>query len=198
MRVAANFSTGHELLESYWGFLSGGGLFLPNQPELKEGDEVHLDVAMRGRHYALRARMVQRSAARSGEVMALAFTRGGLHASMLADAWSDAHGAAPRTFHRLAPQQAARVSVLSGKEATIAFVLDISYGGLCLFSDVEDAYPVDHPVMIDAGEGLVPARVRWVDGHRIGLEFEHVTRDSWKVTTRLMTLCVVQPLNSRE
>jgi hypothetical protein len=198
MRIAATFASGTDVLESYWGFLTGGGLFLPDQPDLKEGQEVNLDIAMRGRRYALRARLVHRSQAGSGEVMALAFARGGLQSSLLADAWSDAHGVPPRTFHRLAPHQSAHLKLLAAGQSRSADVIDISYGGLCLFAEEADHYRAGDAVLIDGGDGLVPARVRWTEGRRVGLEFEHVSRDSWRVTSRLMTMCVVRPLNSRD
>lgn len=168
--VRVQFASGREVLNSYWGFLRDGGLVLAEAGDVREGDDVVLDVQIESlkRSYQLAARVVKRAA--DGLRTFVAFAAGQEQEVMLNAAWADSH-AVPQRKHR---RYAAGSSVLYGGAAHepkhAGRILDVSPGGCRLRgTHLLDA---GAPIRVVAGGLELEGQVRWTAGGReMGVQF---------------------------
>ncbi|HLU66711.1 MAG TPA: PilZ domain-containing protein [Kofleriaceae bacterium] len=173
--LAVRFESGKDVLNAYWGYLSDGGLVIPDDDELAVGEPVSLSVliASASASYSLSGRVVRRDQAAGRAV--IAFSPGQPHDMLLTQALADADKVPARRSRRFRVDVAARVrDAREAGEASPARLIDVSDHGCCVQLD-EKAGPDDlatgTPVAIDAGSLSVAGQVVWTRGRERGVSF---------------------------
>lgn len=172
--VEVRFASGKEVLGAYWGYLSDGGLVIPDEGGLAVGDAVSLSVRITSASasYALAGRVVRRDPAARRAV--IAFAPGQPHDMLLTQALADADNVPARRARRFRVELEASVRDRSnGAEEEPARLLDVSELGCCMQLPVAD---VDHmtvgtPVEIAAEPFRVAGRVVWTRRDERGVAF---------------------------
>ena len=173
--VAVRFGTAADVLDSYWGFLSHGGLVLRNDHGLTEGEPVHLEVTIESSSTQVRLRgQVVRGPAGDPRRAVIAFDPGQPQDQLLTAAWAEVENV-PARRHRRFPLDGA-MRLLDGRGREIlepkGKVVNLSAGGICLRTGAPLAIAQGARVTISGESGtLLPALVRWISGTEIGLEF---------------------------
>jgi hypothetical protein len=170
--IQVHFSSGREVLNSYWGFLKNGGLVLADPRDLVEGDDVLLDVKIKSlkRSYKLQAKVVKR--APDGQRAFVAFDAGQDQDMMLNAAWADSHEV-PQRKHRRYPTGNKVLYSNNGQPTSThaGQILDVSPGGCRLRGP--HLYPVGAHVRVIAMGIELDGHVRWTAGGReMGIEFQ--------------------------
>jgi Tfp pilus assembly protein PilZ len=173
--VSVQFSSGREVLSSYWGFLDNGGLVLARD-DLREGDRVLLDVRIKSlkKSYRIEGHVVRR--ADHGDRAFVAFKERAQQDLMLNAAWADTHDVPQRKHRR---QQVttpfendvryARVGD-GGSASTRGQLLDVSPGGCRLRGDA--VFAVGTRILILTDASRLEGQVRWTTpGNEMGIEF---------------------------
>jgi hypothetical protein len=177
------FSSGREVLSSYWGFLDNGGLVLKDEG-LREGDSVLLDVRIKSlkASYRLEAHVVRRSSP-DGRAF-VAFKERAQQDLMLNAAWADTHDVPQRKHRRLPVARAMQREVRYGRAergsastsspgiSTIVEgqLLDVSPGGCRLRGSA--VFPVGTKIRLHVEGGALEGQVRWATpGREMGVEF---------------------------
>jgi hypothetical protein len=174
--VSVQFSSGREVLKSYWGFLENGGLVLRGH-DLAEGDAVVLDVRIKSlkQSYKLAARVVRR--AREDGCAFVAFNQGEKQDLMLNAAWADTHDVPQRKHRRVTvadpfyrPVEYSRTDAIDSRGK--GQVLDVSPGGCRLRGDL--MLPVGTRVRVYTDRAPLDGQIRWTTpGCEMGVEFTH-------------------------
>ena len=107
--LEVRFETGREVLNAYWGYLSDGGLIIPDQGLLAVGDPVALSVRIESSRatYALSGKVVRCDAATGRAV--IAFSPGEPQDMLLTQALADAEHVPARRARRFRVTLDARV-----------------------------------------------------------------------------------------
>ena len=166
-KVTVSFPSGKEVLGSYWGFLSRGGLVLRSDElgQIAVGEHVDLDIKVRSlkRGYATQPQVVQQS----DKGTYVLFDRGD-HQEMLNAAWADSNDVPQRKHIRFSFETP--VTLSSGGKMVEGRVLDVSSGGCRLRSGAE--LRVGQEVNLRVHDLELAGRVRWVTpAHEVGIEF---------------------------
>lgn len=177
--VTVHFSSGRDLLRSYWGLLANGGLVLDDPRGIREGESVTLDVTIvsTGETFQLRGKVVRTPHDPEGaERSVIAFDPGEPHDLLLDAAWAESEHTPARRQRRFPMDVDIRFhSPQAGDSELSGRLLNLSFGGCCL----RVSRPTD-PTKISVGEPLtlissrsrVPGVVRWSEGSCRGIEFE--------------------------
>jgi hypothetical protein len=174
-RVEVTFPTGADVLGSYWGSLSHGGLVLPGL-SVKLGTPITIIVMIESsaQMMELTGRVVQHSGrASTGECTYVAFDEHAPHGQFLDLAWADSGGTQPRQHVRKPVFRVVSVSV--GDVAPIAAKLvNVSDGGCCVqVRNADDmVIATGDPVVVSAAGGPARGRVRWRSGMDLGVQFD--------------------------
>lgn len=167
------FQSGRDVLNAYWGYLSDGGLIIPDQG-LAVGEPVSLSVRIESSSasYSLAGKVVRCD---SGAGMAvIAFSPGQPQDMLLTDALSDADKVPARRARRFRVHLEARVrDSRNGADPTEARLVDVSEYGCCfrLQDAASGAFAVGTPVEIAAPDFAVTGRVVWTRHTERGVAF---------------------------
>ncbi len=171
--LEVRFETGREVLNAYWGYLSDGGLIIPDQGQLMVGDPVSLSVRIESSHscYSLSGRVVRRDVAAGRAV--IAFSPGEPQDMLLTQALADAEHVPARRARRFRVALDARVVAANGAGQIEAHLVDLSEFGCCFrLDDPGSAHlPVGTPVEIAAPDFEVGGRVVWTRHTERGVAF---------------------------
>jgi hypothetical protein len=160
------------VLTAYWGFLSSGGLVIPDEDSFDEGQPVSVNVhiASQKAEYALFGRIVRRQTASRRAV--IAFDPGEPHDMLLTAALSETDDVPARRHPRHAT--AARVQLTNGAGAVEAQLLDISAAGCCVrvHGGADGAFVVGDHVHLSCNGVEASGTVVWAHGHDRGVSFD--------------------------
>lgn len=182
--VAVTYSTGGEVLNAYWGFLSHGGLILEDGEHLREGEAVALDVTIESsqQQYRLLGHVVRGQHDGASERTIVAFAPGDEQEMLLSAAWAETDNVPPRKHPRIAADVQVRIRYSIGAdEVSPARLLNISLGGCCLrlsgpFRDLQVASSKHVFVLGDRFEAR--GIVRWARASILGIQFDDSSEES--------------------
>jgi len=173
--LEVRFETGREVLNAYWGYLSDGGLIIPDQGQLAVGDPVSLHVRIESSRstYSLAGKVVRRDLAAGRAV--IAFSPGEPQDMLLTQALADAEQVPARRSRRFRVTLGARVlDASNGTDPLAAELVDLSEFGCCFRLEDDEAHeklPVGTPVEISADDFVVGGRVVWTRHTERGVTF---------------------------
>lgn len=186
--IAVRFASGLDVLNSYWGYLSDGGLVVdPSIPgavdeELEVGDPVELSIAIASSKasYQLRGKVVRRRD--HGDVV-IAFDPGQPHDLLLSEALAETDNVPARRHRRYAIDLEAFVVKCSGADEAQAAastprlksrLVNISREGCCVHLGESDRgqISVGTPIAIDAGDITAQGQVVWQRNLERGVRFD--------------------------
>lgn len=185
-QVNVKFGSGEEVLNAYWGFLSDGGLVIPDQDDFDEGQAVRLciHIASLSQQYDLGGRVVRRQA---GDRQAIvAFDHGEPHDMLLTAALSETDDVPARRYQRYAVSLPAEVR--GGAEDAHGQLIDVSAGGCCVRLDTsaDGALGVGAEVSVETQSFQARGIVVWARGRDRGVSFD--APGQWAVTQFIGTL----------
>jgi hypothetical protein len=163
--LEVRFDSGRDVLSAYWGYLSDGGLVIPDEGGLAVGDPVSLSILITSASatYSLAGRVVRRDAAAQRAV--IAFAPGQPHDMLLTQALADADKVPARRARRFRVDLDARVrDSRNGAHPLPARLVDVSELGCCVrLAAATDAPPLvtGTPVEIASDAFHVEGRVVW-------------------------------------
>jgi hypothetical protein len=172
--LEVRFETGREVLNAYWGYLSDGGLIIPDAGQLEVGDPVSLSVLIESSHssYSLTGKVVRCDAAAGRAV--IAFSPGEPQDMLLTQALADAEHVPARRARRFRVELEARVlDASNGIRPVDARLVDLSEFGCCFRLDdrTHGQLPVGTPIEISADNFEVGGRVVWTRHTERGVAF---------------------------
>lgn len=154
------FGSGEELLNSYWGYLTGGGLIIADPGlEVGSGLSMRVKIDSSDTHYRLRGTIVKREPDTDKAI--IAFRSGEAHDMLLSEALADTENVAPRRFARFEVEQP--VQAVSGETRSTATLLNLSREGGCLLlpESARGSMGIDSEVELQHGEIHALATVVW-------------------------------------
>ena len=158
--VEVCFGSGEDLLNSYWGYLTGGGLIIAD-PGVDVGSplSMRVSIASSSTQYRLRGTVVKREPDSAKAIVA--FRAGEAHDMLLSEALAESENVAPRRFARFRLECPVSVS-LDGEKLRVMLV-NLSQEGCCLelCHGDRDALPIDSEVAIDHGDIQALGTVVW-------------------------------------
>jgi len=163
--LEVRFDSGRDVLSAYWGYLSDGGLVIPDEGGLTVGDPVSLSILITSASatYSLAGRVVRRDTASQRAV--IAFAPGQPHDMLLTQALADADKVPARRARRFRVDLDAKVrDSRNGAHPLAARLVDVSELGCCIRLAVgTDAPPLvtGTPVEIAAEPFHIEGRVVW-------------------------------------
>jgi hypothetical protein len=167
--VEVRYPTGKELLASYWGYLSDGGLIVADD-RLRAGDLVALRVRIEstGVDHELSGKVVR---CRDDGRAVVAFEPGQPHDMLLTEALADAEDV-PARRHRRYPVALA-AELVNGTASAPAKILNVSESGCCVRvpADQRGQFSVGSTVRVQAGELAASGRVVWARHTERGVEY---------------------------
>jgi hypothetical protein len=173
--LEVRFDSGRDVLSAYWGYLSDGGLVIPDEGGLAVGDPVSLSILITSASatYSLAGRVVRRDAAAHRAV--IAFAPGQPHDMLLTQALADADKVPARRARRFRVDLDARVrDSRNGAHPVPARLVDVSELGCCVrLPRATDVPPLvtGTPVEIRAEPFHVEGRVVWDRADDRGIMF---------------------------
>jgi Tfp pilus assembly protein PilZ len=180
-QIAVTFSTGKDVLNAYWGFLSNGGLIIRDEQGLREGEAVSLEVTIESsqQRYKLNGQVVRRPERPVQKDKAIiAFHPGEPHDLLLSAAWAETDNVPARKHRRFPLDAMIRFRDDGGAEHEFrGRLLNLSFGGCCLRSPDRRTVGVGDRIVL-LGDGVeLPGVVRWSRAEDLGIEFmEETTR----------------------
>ncbi len=148
--IDVRFASGDELLSAYWGYLTGGGLIIPD-PGAEVGDALSMRVTIdvSESQYRLRGTVVKREPD-SGRVI-IASRSGEADDMLLSEALADSENVAPRRHPRFAVDT--KIQAIVGDQERAARLINISREGCCieLLGGDGEGMPIDAEVAIARG-----------------------------------------------
>jgi len=169
--VNVQFGSGQEVLTAYWGFLSDGGLVIPDAGELNEGQAVRLRVriASSAKDYDLGGRVVRLHA--DDRQAIVAFDPGEPHDMLLTAALAETDDVPARRYPRISVTLPAEVT--SGGDAATGQLHDVSLGGCCVKLDRgSPAFSVGSVVTVATQTFASTGTVVWRRGPDCGVSFD--------------------------
>lgn len=163
--LEVRFDSGRDVLSAYWGYLSDGGLVIPDEGGLAVGDPVSLSILITSASatYSLAGRVVRRDAAAQRAV--IAFAPGQPHDMLLTQALADADKVPARRARRFRVDLDARVrDSRNGAHPVAARLVDVSELGCCVRLAAGTGAPplvTGTPIEIAADLFNVEGRVVW-------------------------------------
>lgn len=177
--IAVSFSTGRDVLNAYWGFLSNGGLVIRDPYGLREGEPVALEITIESsqQRYRLHGQVVRRPGFDStvdeqGKAV-IEFHPGEPHDLLLSAAWAETDNVPARKHKRFPTDRPVDVRLPDSGARARGRVLNVSRGGLCvhLAAPHPDLADGDR-VVIAHGDATAEGRVRWARADDLGIEFD--------------------------
>ena len=159
-----SFASGEELLVSYWGHLTGGGLVI-DDPGIEVGQVVSMRIVMASSKttYRLYGTVLKREPDSKKSI--IAFRPGEAHDMLLSEARASSPNVAPRRYVRFA--LGTKIGTLQAGKATL---VNLSREGCCLLLDEPSAaLEVDNEVTLVHEEIHAIGVVVWSRGLERGL-----------------------------
>jgi hypothetical protein len=174
--IEITFPTGRDVLNAYWGFLSNGGLVLPSDLGLPEGEAVILSVtiASQTERYRLTGQVVRRPVfPTTGERTVVAFDPGEPHDMLLSAAWAETDNTPVRRHRRFPVEASVRFRMGEGEAA--GRLLNLSFGGCCVRAPASAGPEADigEPIVICGEDVAIHGVVRWRRAAELGVEFDN-------------------------
>jgi hypothetical protein len=178
--IEITFTTGRDVLQAYWGFLSNGGLVLPERQlahDLELGDPVALRVTIASsqREYKLRGHVVRRPdvSHASPERTVIEFAPGEPHDLLLSAAWAETDNVPARRHRRQPLDRQLAVRVSDGAQPITGRLLNVSLGGCCV-NVAGGAHRVraGETIELCAGDLSASGLVRWQRADDLGVQFD--------------------------
>ena len=173
--VSVSFSTGKDVLNAYWGYLSNGGLVIRDPSGLTEGDSVSLEVFIESlqQRYHLRGQVVRRpnlDAPTRGHAV-IAFDPGEPHDLLLSAAWAETDKVPARQHRRHSVQAAIAIRLTDG--LLDGRLINVSRGGCCVRVRTASPHRINQGSEVAlVFDGLeVGGQVRWARAADFGVEF---------------------------
>jgi hypothetical protein len=166
------FGTGSDFLHSYWGYLSGGGLIIDGERDLRVGEPVALRVSITSSksEYRLTGRVVRAMSDRA----TIAFDPSQPHDMLLTAALAETEHVPARRHRRYTTQLHAEVR--NGRGGADGQMIDIGLGGCCVRLDHPDEsqiLPTGATVTVRTERFQMVGRIVWTHGHERGVEFDN-------------------------
>ncbi len=181
-QIRVTFGSGQEVLSAYWGFLSDGGLVIPDHDDLNEGQPVQLQIHIdsSGARYDLGGRVVRCHAADRQAIVA--FHPGEPHDMLLTAALAEADDVPARRFQRYAVSLPVEVG---GVQAQL---VDVSAGGCCLrlAAPLASELPIGVDVVVSTQEFEARGTIVWIHGLDRGVSFDE--SGTWAATQFIESL----------
>ena len=158
--VEVSFGSGEELLTSYWGYLTGGGLIIGDEGyDVGDSLTMQVSIASSDSRYKLHGTVVKRSP--EDGVAVVAFRPGEAHDMLLSEALAESENIAPRRHPRFATQR--DITATAGARAHAAQLVNVSREGCCvrLPKGQVDELPIDTEVELQLGEVCAIGVVVW-------------------------------------
>lgn len=179
-RLAVKFGTGQDVLNAYWGYLSSGGLVIPDGDQLGEGDSVALDIRIDSleAEYSLQGRVVRVDATQPRAV--IAFAPGQPHDMLLTAVLSETDDVPARRERRYVVDLPAAIGAIEGPSPVDGRIVNISASGCCvrLIGNARDALPVGtSDVRVETDRFAVRGTVMWAHNADRGIAFEVPSAD---------------------
>lgn len=158
--VVVDFADGEQLLTSYWGYLTGGGLII-DDPGVEVGEPIALQVTIKASSTRLRLEgtVVKREPDSNKSIVA--FRAGEAHDMLLSQAMSQSENVAPRRYARFTVNQSVKVSIM-GSEVSVMLV-NLSQEGCCLLlaADCKQRFEVGTELVLMHGDIHAVGGVVW-------------------------------------
>ena len=158
--IDVRFECGEDLLNSYWGYLTGGGLIIAD-PGLEVGVALSMRIGISSSEseYRLHGTVVKREPD-SGKAI-IAFRAGEAHDMLLSEALADSENVAPRRHARFRLEHPVVATV--GDTRVDAMLVNLSREGCCLelAKGNRDALAIDSEVEIRHGDVYALGIVVW-------------------------------------
>lgn len=171
-QVEVKFGTGQEVLGAYWGFLSDGGLVIPDDEDLDEGQPVqlHIHIASQYSEYDLGGRVVRRHT--NDRHVIVAFDPGEPHDMLLTAALAETDDVPARRYQRFSVSIPAEINGDGGDGA--GRLTDVSAGGCCVRLDDSSraSFGLGSAVNISTQEFQSTGTIVWVRGKDRGVSFD--------------------------
>ena len=171
--LEVRFDSGRDVLSAYWGYLSDGGLVIPDEGGLAVGDSVSLCIliASASASYSLAGRVVRRDAHAQRAV--IAFAPGQPHDMLLTQALADADKVPARRARRFRVDLHAQVrDARNGAHPVPARLVDVSELGCCVrLSGDAGVLATGTPVEVRSDPFNVEGRVVWERRDERGVMF---------------------------
>lgn len=166
--IDVSFGSGEDLLSSYWGYLTGGGLIITDP-----GFEVGVALSMRvtidssSSQYRLQGTVVKREP--DSDKAIIAFRAGEAHDMLLSEALADSENVAPRRHARFLLE--CPVVATIGDTKVSVMLVNLSREGCCLElpKEARDSLEIDTEVAIQHEEIHALGTVVWVRNIERGL-----------------------------
>lgn len=169
--VAVHFGSGQEVLSSYWGYLSDGGLIVDDSGGLAVGEEIALRVTIESSRsqYLFRGRVVRHELDDGRAV--IAFLPGEPHDMLLTDALSETDDVPARRMRRFRVDLEAEVR--TGEDLARVRIVNVSEGGCCLElpPDVPSGLQVGSSVAIRCESFAAQGTIVWSRNRERGVRF---------------------------
>ncbi len=166
--VVVDFKDGEQLLSSYWGYLTGGGLII-DDPGVEVGDAIALQVTIGSSKARLRleGHVVKREPDTNKSI--IAFRSGEAHDMLLSEAMCQSENVAPRRYARFAIDESVKTSV--GEETYEVQLVNLSQEGCCLLipAKCKETFEVGTEVVVMHGETHAVGSVVWSRNRDRGL-----------------------------
>lgn len=166
--VAVEFADGEQLLTSYWGYLTGGGLII-DDPGVEVGEAIALQVTIGSSSTRLRleGHVVKREPDTNKSI--IAFRSGEAHDMLLSEAMSQSDNVAPRRYARFSINETVKTSV--DGEVYEVMLVNLSQEGCCLLIDdkCKQAFEVGTEVVVMNGDTHAVGSVVWSRNRDRGL-----------------------------
>ena len=166
--VAVDFADGEQLLTSYWGYLTGGGLII-DDPGVEVGEAIALQVTIGSSETRLRleGHVVKREPDTNKSI--IAFRSGEAHDMLLSEAMSQNDNVAPRRYARFSINEKVKTNV-DGEDYEVVLV-NLSQEGCCLLIDAKckQTFEVGAEVVVMHGDTHAVGSVVWSRNRDRGL-----------------------------
>ena len=186
------FDSGKDVLNAYWGYLSGGGLVIPDQSDFEVGQSVSLTVWVESLQssFSLAGRIVRRDT-RGGQAV-VAFAPGEPHDLLLAEALAEAENVPARRHRRYRIDERVRLRPVVASTPLAAgtmtdaplpppdvdaSLVDLSAEGCCVRLDGEapGVLPVGTAIDVVLDGPVLSGVVVWVRNRERGVAFPSET-----------------------
>lgn len=173
-RLDVRFASGQEVLSSYWGYLSNGGLIIDaSARDLEVGDEVVLRVVIESADsdYLFHGQVVKHQP--DGGLAVVAFHPGEPHDMLLTEALAETDDVPARRHRRYPVDLTAEVTEVGEAAPASAQVVNISEEGCCLAVADQHAsrFAVGTAVSIRTTTFSAEGRVVWSRNRERGISF---------------------------
>jgi hypothetical protein len=157
--IDVDFANGEELLTSYWGYLTGGGLIIAD-PGVEVGEAIALQVTIESSSTKLRLEGTVVKREPDTQKTIIAFRQGEAHDKLLSEAMAESENVAPRRYARFSINRS--VKTKAGDRECEVNLVNLSLEGCCLLlSEAGEGFDVGEEVILMHGDTHAVGSVVW-------------------------------------